>query len=65
MGQLVAYVPSGERSRYNDWLRAGRLRGRRFKNSLLQIVQTGSGVHPTFYLMGTGGSFLVGNAAEA
>jgi hypothetical protein len=25
--------------------------------SLLHIVQTGSGVHPTFYNMGTGGSF--------
>jgi hypothetical protein len=26
--------------------------------SLLQVVQTGSGVHPTSYTMGTGGSFL-------
>jgi hypothetical protein len=25
--------------------------------SLLHIVQTGSGVHPTSYIMGTGGSF--------
>jgi hypothetical protein len=25
--------------------------------SLLQVVQTGSGVHPTSYPMGTGGSF--------
>jgi hypothetical protein len=29
--------------------------GKRF--SLLHIVQTGSGVHPTSYKMGTGGSF--------
>jgi hypothetical protein len=28
------------------------------KFSLLQIVQTGSGVHPISYKMGTGGSFL-------
>jgi hypothetical protein len=27
------------------------------KFSLLHIVQTGSGVHPTSYKMGTGGSF--------
>jgi hypothetical protein len=52
----------GYRSRYSDWLRAGRLRVRssspgRFKNSLLKIVQTGSEVHPTTYPMGTRGSF--------
>jgi hypothetical protein len=29
-----------------------------YKCSLLHIVQTGSGVHPTSYKMGTGGSFL-------
>jgi hypothetical protein len=28
--------------------------------SLLHVVQTGSGVHPTTYRMGTGGSFLGG-----
>jgi hypothetical protein len=28
------------------------------KKSLLHIIQTGSGVHPTSYKMGTGGSFL-------
>jgi hypothetical protein len=28
-----------------------------YKCSLLHIVQTGSGVHPTSYKMGTGGSF--------
>jgi hypothetical protein len=27
------------------------------KFSLLHVVQTGSGVHPTSYTMGTGGSF--------
>jgi hypothetical protein len=32
--------------------------GRVKKFSLLQIVQTGSGVHQTSYKMGTGGSFL-------
>jgi hypothetical protein len=45
-------------SRYSDWLRAGRPRGRssspgRIKN-FLQVFQTGSGVHPTSYQMGTG-----------
>jgi hypothetical protein len=49
----------GQRSRYSDWLRAGRLRGRssspdKVKNfSLPQIVQTGSRVHPTSYPKGT------------
>jgi hypothetical protein len=43
---------------YSDWLRAGRPRGRssslgRVKN-FLHVVQTGSGVHPTSYPMGTG-----------
>jgi hypothetical protein len=33
--------------------------------SLLHIVQTGSGAHPTSYLMGTGGSFPGGRAAGA
>jgi hypothetical protein len=32
---------------------------------LLQIVQTGSEVHPTSYPMGTGGSFSGGKAAGA
>jgi hypothetical protein len=32
--------------------------------SLLQIIQTSSGVHPTSYPMGTGGSFPGGKAAE-
>jgi hypothetical protein len=33
--------------------------------SLLQIVQTGSGVHPTSYKIGTGGSFLGSKVAGA
>jgi hypothetical protein len=33
--------------------------------SLFHIVQTGSGVHPTSYPMGTGGSFPGGKAARA
>jgi hypothetical protein len=38
----------------------------RVKNfSLLHVVQTGSGVHPTSYLMGTGGSFPGDKAAGA
>jgi hypothetical protein len=33
--------------------------------SILQIVQTSSGVHPTSYPRGTGGSFTGGKAAGA
>jgi hypothetical protein len=33
--------------------------------SLLQVTQTGPGVHPTSYPMGTGSSFPRGKAAEA
>jgi hypothetical protein len=33
--------------------------------SFLHIVQTGSGVHPASYPMGTGGSFPRGKAAGA
>jgi hypothetical protein len=33
------------------------------KFSFLHVVQTGSGVHPTSYPTGTGGSFLGGKAA--
>jgi hypothetical protein len=33
--------------------------------NFLHIFQTGSGVHPSSYPKGTGGSFLVGKAAEA
>jgi hypothetical protein len=52
----ILYGPR-QRSRYSDWLRAGR--------SLLHVVQTGSGVHPTSYPMGTAGSFPSGKAARA
>jgi hypothetical protein len=33
--------------------------------SHLQVIQTGSGVHPTSYPMGTGGSFPGGKVAGA
>jgi hypothetical protein len=42
----------------------GSSRGR-VKNVLLHVVQNGSGVHPTSYPMGTGGSFPGGKAAGA
>jgi hypothetical protein len=42
-------------SRYNDWLLAGRERGRISSpgsvNNLLHSVQTGSGAHPASYPM--------------
>jgi hypothetical protein len=46
-------------SRYSDWLRAGQPRGLssspcKVKN-FLHVLQTGSGVHPTSYPLGTGG----------
>jgi hypothetical protein len=47
-------------SQYSNWLRAGRPRSRSSSpgkvKSFLHVVQTGSGVHPASYLMGTGGS---------
>jgi hypothetical protein len=50
-----------QRSRYSDWLRAGRPRGRSSSpgrvKTFLHVVQTGSVVHPASCLMGTGGSF--------
>jgi hypothetical protein len=52
------------RSRYTDWLQAGRLRGRSSSpdgvNNFLKVAHTDSGVHPTSYPMGTGGSFSRG-----
>jgi hypothetical protein len=33
--------------------------------SLLHVIQTGSGSHPAYYPMGTGGPFLGGKAAGA
>jgi hypothetical protein len=62
---------SGYRSQYSDWLRAGRPRGRssspgRVMNFfLLDVVHTGSRVHPISFGMGTGGSFPGGQAAGA
>jgi hypothetical protein len=35
------------------------------KFSLLQVVHTGSGIHPISYPMGTGGSFPGGKATGA
>jgi hypothetical protein len=58
---LISEEP-GQRSPYNDWLRAERRSGLsssscRFKNFyFLHVVQTGSGDHPASYTMGTGGS---------
>jgi hypothetical protein len=50
------------------WLedRGSEFESRRFKKcSLLHVVQIGSGVHPTSYPMGTGGSFPGGKAVGA
>jgi hypothetical protein len=46
----------GWRSRYSDWLRAGRPRGRSSSQEFsdLHFVQTGSGVHQISYLTSTG-----------
>jgi hypothetical protein len=58
----------GYHSRYSDWLRAGRLRGWSSspgRVSFLHVVQTGSGVHPTTYPIGTGGYFPGGKATGA
>jgi hypothetical protein len=48
------------RSRYSDWLRNGRLRGRSSSpgtvKNFLHVVQTSSEVHPTSYPMGTRGT---------
>jgi hypothetical protein len=57
-----------ERSLYSEYLRHGRSKGQssspgRVKN-FLHVVQTGPGVHPISYTMGTGGFYLGGKAAE-
>jgi hypothetical protein len=54
---------TGQRSRHSDWLLSGRPRGQKF--SLLHVVQTGPGVHPTSYPMGTGCPFPGDKAAGA
>jgi hypothetical protein len=81
----ISHIPHpAERSRYSDWIRAGRSRGLCLESGkrtillshrrenlnltyffLLHVFQTGSGVHPASYLLGIGGSFLGGEAAEA
>jgi hypothetical protein len=66
---LHIYTEQGWRSRYSDWLGAGRPRGRssspgRVKN-FLRVIQTGSGAHPASYPMGTGGFFPGGRTAGA
>jgi hypothetical protein len=53
------------RSRDSDWLRPERPSGRSsstvsVNNSLLHVIQTGSGDHPASYPMGTGGQFPPG-----
>jgi hypothetical protein len=61
----------GQRSRYSDWLRAGRPTGwssslGKGKNFIFpHVAQTGSVAHPASDPMGTGGSFLGGKAASA
>jgi hypothetical protein len=64
---MITFLPRqkelGYRCRYRDWLRPGRPRGQEF--SLLHFVQTGSGIHPASYPVGTGGPFPGGKAAGA
>jgi hypothetical protein len=50
----TGYGPDDRGSEFESWW------GQEF--SLLHVIQTGSGVHPTSYLMGTGGSFHRGKA---
>jgi hypothetical protein len=63
------YGEPGQRSRYSDWLWAGRLRGQssspgRVKN-FLHVVKIGSGAHPASYPVSTGGSFPGAKATGA
>jgi hypothetical protein len=57
---LVIMKKPAQLSRYSGWLRAGRPRGRSSipvrgqEFPLLHTVHTGSGLHSTFYPMGTG-----------
>jgi hypothetical protein len=58
-----------KRSRYRDWLRAGRPKGRssspgRDKN-FPHVVQTASGVYQASYPVDTGGPFFWGKAVGA
>jgi hypothetical protein len=58
---ISAEWETGWLSRYGDWLQARSHGSRSLRlggiNSLLCIVQTGSGAHPTSYPIGNGGSF--------
>jgi hypothetical protein len=55
------YSDPPERSRYSDWLRAGRPRGPSSSpdrgENFLHVVQTGSGAYPASFPMGIGESF--------
>jgi hypothetical protein len=55
VGVATGYRPDGQ----------GSIPGRARDLSLLHSVQTGSGAHPSSYLMGTGDSFHEGKAAGA
>jgi hypothetical protein len=65
---IVSNWSRGSSGSIVSWLRAGRSgdrvlipdRGRGFFSS--PCIQTGSGAHPAFYLMGTGGPFPRGKA---
>jgi hypothetical protein len=66
----VTSARADKRSRYSEWLLAGRPRGRssspgRINISLLHVVQTGSWAHLVSYPMDTEGSFPAGKAAGA
>jgi hypothetical protein len=59
-------MESGKLSRYSDALRVGRAGFDSWEDkTFLHSVQTGSGVHPASYQIGTGGSFPGGKALRA
>jgi hypothetical protein len=68
---IIIHLEPAQRSRYSDWLRAGRPRGRSSSPgrgqefSLLHVVHPDCGAHPASYPMGTGGSFPGSKAAGA
>jgi hypothetical protein len=61
IAQSVERLATGWTTRGSGSSGSGRVK----KFSLPHIVQTGSGVHPTSYKMGTGGLFPGGKAAGA
>jgi hypothetical protein len=66
MGEKVKIVPSVKRLATSWTTEASEFESRYGQEfSLLHVVQTGSGVHPTSYPMGTGGSSPGGKAAGA